>query len=1054
MMSKVFLQDMHGSLKRLMEIQKQIASQKMYNKPSDNPSEVARGMAVGTSLAKNEQFQRNMEDAVSWLSNTDKALNQITDIITAIREKVIYACNGALSSTDRDAIAKDIEALRDELVQTANFDVEGRHLLSGFDTATPAFSKSGDGTVAYQGDDGRIQFQIEKGETGLVSLNGRDVFPLGYTRHSVTSIELPMDFRWSGSSENLRISVGDRTVQVALPQRWSDNNQDSLSDNSDYDGFRSPGEPAEGYTLDEIARLVNAFEGASHLVHASVETDVLSGIQRLVIKSLTGEPLQIASIKEATTRDTGQWLSSDAVDPALWNASSDGKIILDFGSGEPVEVSVAAGDTLEDVASSLSMVEGVWAGARGYGTITIVGENLTGKFTASATGGATDLFGSITTSKSIEVAPDISNLGLSSFLGLETYALSTQVEASSVIGDTTVEPLDIILSSGTRRLNLKIGDDSTLTLDDLANRLKAAAGDWLEVVVESDQPEVNLTDGTSVHSETGTQRLLLKAKDGSPLAIFDKNGSYAKSLGLESALTTSDLTSVTFPVTAPPDVPLFIGVEVGESLYRVKLYQRDIALSDGTIDPQALALQIRKQVGEDLLGVESVQSGSRLALHSITGEPVRIIDLSYSDPSLKGMTSGFAMAAGLHAGVTGEWIPPSYALVLDTPTGGTYRLGNDETGWSADIAYDADADAVRGALEVVYGAGSVAVAAGGDGFSITFAAGPVKAVELDSSLVDADDALLGHSALAAGSESSFTICTGGRSITVSVGAAETIEDVASRVGELAGGWLDVSLASDGSGNMRLALAAKDGSPVNIYDVTGIAAKDFGFNTDLGIKAGIWAGGGEMKISVDGYELVMDLRDETTLQGIADNINMRFPGSDVKACVVGSGADEKLVLYSPNGKYLEVEPPAGMTGDTATPSRSAGGPGGPMAQTVTVRRGADVEEADIFAILDDLIASVKQGDTEGLSLSFLPKLDQGIDDALRARAFCGAIQRRYDISQSRLKSNNIAMTDLHSSIMDVDLAEASIEFQTAQMIYQATLSTISKVVQPTLVDYLS
>lgn len=967
MMSKVFLQDMHGSLKRLMDIQKQIASQKKYNKPSDNPSEVARGMAVGTSLARNEQFQRNMEDAVSWLSNTDKALNQITDIITAIREKVIYACNGALSATDRDAIAKDIEALRDELVQTANFDVEGRHLLSGFDTATPAFSKSKDGTVAYQGDDGRIQFQIEKGETGLVSLNGRDVFPLGYTRHSVTSIELPMDFRWSGSSEYLRISVGDRTVQVALPQRWSDNNQDSLSDNSDYDGFRSPGEPVEGYSLAEIAQLINSFEGAGHIVHASVETDVLSGIQRLVVKSLTGEPLQIASIREATTRDTGQWLSSDGVDPALWNASSDGKIILDFGSGEPVEVSVAAGDTLEDVARLISMVEGIWAGAREDGTLTLAGEKLTGVFSVSASGGATDLFGSLTTSKNKEVLPDISNLGLSSFLGLETYAVSTQVEASSVIGDTTVEPLDIILSSGTRRLNLKIGDDSTLTLEDLANRLKAAAGDWLEVVVESDQPEVNLTDGTSVNSETGTQRLLLKAKDGSPLTIFDKNGSYAKSLGLESALTTSDLTAVTFPVTASPDVPLFIGVEVGGSLYRVKLYQRDIALSDGTIDPQALALQIRKQVGEDLLNVESVQSGSRLALHSLTGEPVRIIDLSYSDPSLKGMTSGFAMAAGLQAGVTGDWV---------------------------------------------------------------------------------------DSALAAGSESSFTICTGGRSITVSVGAAETMEDVASRVVELAGGWLDVSLASDGSGNMRLALAAKDGSPLNVFDVKESAARDFGFNTDMGIQAGTWTDGGEMKIFVDGYELVIDLRDETTLQGIADHINMRFPGSDVKACVVGSGADEKLVLYSPNGKYLEAELPAGMTGDTATPSRSAGGPGGPMAQTVTVRRGADVEDADIFAIIEDLIASVKQGDTEGLSLSFLPKLDQGIDDALRARAFCGAIQRRYDISQSRLKSNNIAMTDLHSSIMDVDLAEASIEFQTAQMIYQATLATISKVVQPTLVDYLS
>jgi len=969
MMSSVFLQDMHGSLNRLMQIQKRIASQKQYSKPSDNPSEVARGMAVSTSLARNEQFQRNLDDAVSWLSNTDTALNQITDIVSAIREKVIYACDGALSRPDLDAIAKDIEALRDELVQTANFDVEGRYLLSGFDTASPAFSRNSDGTVTYQGNDGRIRFQIEKGETGLVSLNGRDVFPLGYTRHSVTSIELPMDFRWTGSSENLRISVGDRTVQVPVPQRWIDNNRDSLSDNSDHDGFRSPGEPLNGYSLIEIAELLNDSAGAGSLVNASVETDSLSGIQRLVIRSLTGEPMQISSVKEAGSSGSGQWISSGAVDPSSWVAPSGGQILLDFGTGEPVPVPVAAGDSLDDVAGSLSMVEGIWAGARLDGTITIVGENLTGKFTVSASGGASDLFGSPISSNDVSVEPDISHLGLSSFLGLETHAVSTQAEISSVIGDTTASPLDMVFSSGTKRLNLRIADDPALTLETFAARIRAAAGDWLEVVVESDQPEVSPTDSTSLNSETGTLRLLLKAKDGGPLAIFDREGSYARSLGLDSALTTSDLSTVTFPGTAPPDVPLLIGVEAGGEIYRVKLYKRDIALPDGTIDSQALAREIIGQTGDELIAAEAVQSGSSLVFYSATGEPVRFIDLPYSDPSMAGATSGFAMAAGLHAGVTGEPVDPT---------------------------------------------------------------------------------------LAAGSESSFTICTGGRSITVSVGSSETIEDVASRVGELAGGWLDVSLASDGSGNMRLALAAKDGSPLNIYDVTGSAAEDFGFNTDVRARAGTWTGGGTLRVEIDGYSLEIDLKEETTLEGVANHVNMRFAGGDLKARVVNNGGTEELVFFSPRGNSFRIQAPAEMVlpaGDEA-PSRSAGGPGGPMAQTVTVRRGADVEEADIFAILDDLIFAVRQGDSEGLSNSFLPRLDQGIDDVLKARAYCGAIQRRYDISGSRMRTNNIAMTDLHSSIMDVDLAEASIEFQTSQMIYQATLATISRVVQPTLVDYLS
>ncbi|MCD6183975.1 MAG: hypothetical protein J7K01_06710, partial [Thermovirga sp.] len=76
------------------------------------------------------------------------------------------------------------------------------------------------------------------------------------------------------------------------------------------------------------------------------------------------------------------------------------------------------------------------------------------------------------------------------------------------------------------------------------------------------------------------------------------------------------------------------------------------------------------------------------------------------------------------------------------------------------------------------------------------------------------------------------------------------------------------------------------------------------------------------------------------------------------------------------------------------------------------------------------------------------------DALRARALGGALQRRYEAAKSRLQTDNIAFTEQYSKIMDVDIAEAAMEFQTSQMVYQATLATIAKVVQPTLVDYLS
>ncbi|KUK57951.1 MAG: Flagellar hook-associated protein 3, partial [Synergistales bacterium 53_16] len=626
MMSNIFLQDMHSSLKRLMDVQKQISSQQKYGRPSDNPAEVTRGMTVGTSIARNDQYQRNLDDAVTWLSNTDTALEQATNLISSIREKVIYAGDGGLSQVDLAALAREIEAMRDELIQTANFDVEGRFLLSGFDTSTRAFIKGEDGQVVYQGDEGRIVFEIEKDQTGQVSLNGRDVFPLGFERRSVTSVEVPLDFRWEGTSEELRIQVGDKSARVPIRERWNDTNDDSVADPGDYDGFRSPGEKVTGYSLAEIAGMINNSEEAGKLVHASVVTDAEAGTQRLVIQSLTGESLRVTSLPDTDGFVPVQRMLSQA--PGVpWAAPADGTLELEFASGGKFTVDVSVGDNLDAVAQSISMIEGIWAGARTDGSITIVGTNPDDRFSVIASGGATDLFPVSAMSEPASRQVDTAHIGLASFLGLETATVSTHALPGDSLGDTTTNALDVVFISGERKMNLVINDEPDLTLQEFADRLKAAAGDWLEVVVQEEPEAVNPTDSLSLHKETESLRLVITTKDGAPLSVYDKSGSYANYLGISSALVTDDLTGVAFPSLAAVDVPALLGVEAGGTFYRVALLGESVDDGTGHLDPEALAREIRQQVGSDVIGVDLVNGGTSLALYSKTGEPLRVMDL-------------------------------------------------------------------------------------------------------------------------------------------------------------------------------------------------------------------------------------------------------------------------------------------------------------------------------------------------------------------------------------------------------------------------------------------
>jgi len=910
---------------------------------------------------------------VTWLSNTDTALEQVTNLVSSIREQVVYACDGGLSRVDREALASDIAAMRDELIQTANFDVEGRFLLSGYDTSTKPFTDDGTGHVTYRGDDGRIVFEVEKAQTGQVSLNGRDVFPLSFERQSVTSVEVPLDFRWEGTSEELRISVGDRSASLWIPERWSDTNDGSLADATDYDGFRSPEEKVKGYSLSEIVELVNGSD-AGRLVHASVEKDALSGTQRLKLQSLTGEPLRVVSLPDTNRIVDGQKVVSNDV-TTTWTASA-GTIEVDFADGRHFVVDIEVGDTLEDIADSLFMIESLWAGVKSDGTdgtIELVGSDPENTFTVTATGGGTALFPDAVSSKPLERETDTAHLGLASFLGLETATVSKHYADDELLGDTgdTTIPgseLDMVFVSGDRKMNLVINDEPDLTLEEFATRLRAAAGDWLDVVVQK-EPEISGVDG---HLESESSRLVITTRDGAPLSVYDKTNAYARKMGISSGLVTKDLTGIAFPPTPSSDVPALIGIEIGGEIHRVALLGEDVADGSGNLDPRKLSEQIRHQVGSDVIGVDLVDGDRSLALYSKTGEPMRVIDLPYADPSLGGRSSGLAVEMGLHAGVTGEWVANDPGLTA-----------------------------------------------------------PGR----------------------------FVVETEGRRLEVPVATTDTLDDIASKLRELAGGWLDVSIAADGTNNRRLALAARDGSPLNVYDLTGDAAETFKINTDIRVKAvtGALPVDDVFSIDVDGYSVDINLTDITNLQGIANHINARFGGEDVRAEVVYNAGTDELVLLSPRGKSITVNGPADFAlplGGATTPQRSAAEEAGPYAQMVTTRTGADVQQGDLFALLEDLVPAIEQGAVEGLSDSFLPRLDVAMDDVLSARATCGALRRRYETALSRLKDDNLAMTELESGIMDVDIAEAAVEFQTAQTVYQATLATISKVMQPTLVDYLT
>jgi flagellar hook-associated protein 3 FlgL len=109
--------------------------------------------------------------------------------------------------------------------------------------------------------------------------------------------------------------------------------------------------------------------------------------------------------------------------------------------------------------------------------------------------------------------------------------------------------------------------------------------------------------------------------------------------------------------------------------------------------------------------------------------------------------------------------------------------------------------------------------------------------------------------------------------------------------------------------------------------------------------------------------------------------------------------------------------------------------------------------DLSVTLQNVYARMTEGDNTSLSEDSLVRLDEHIEHLLSVRAEVGAKNNRVDSARLRNESENINLTELYSKTMDIDIAEKVMEYSMMEMVYQSSLATGAKILQPTLLDYL-
>ncbi len=108
--------------------------------------------------------------------------------------------------------------------------------------------------------------------------------------------------------------------------------------------------------------------------------------------------------------------------------------------------------------------------------------------------------------------------------------------------------------------------------------------------------------------------------------------------------------------------------------------------------------------------------------------------------------------------------------------------------------------------------------------------------------------------------------------------------------------------------------------------------------------------------------------------------------------------------------------------------------------------------DVFKLLVDLRTALETNDSDGMK-DVQQKLDDAIKRISSENAFSGGSIRRLNDLQLRLEDSALLTDEQRSRLEDADIVRAMLDYNQAELTYQAALAATSRVIQISLVNFL-
>ena len=155
-----------GSQRELGKSMAQLSSGSRINKAADDAAGLAISERLKSSIRSARQANRNANDGISMVQTAEGGLNEISNIVTRLRELGIQAASDTVGSTERGFVDKEVQALKSEVQRISTSTKWGTTTL--LDGTTPKFDfQIG---VFNNPEEDRITFDSSQNNASLDSL--------------------------------------------------------------------------------------------------------------------------------------------------------------------------------------------------------------------------------------------------------------------------------------------------------------------------------------------------------------------------------------------------------------------------------------------------------------------------------------------------------------------------------------------------------------------------------------------------------------------------------------------------------------------------------------------------------------------------------------------------------------------------------------------------------------------------------------------------------------------------------------------------------------------